>query len=129
VIDLATDGTLLYPRGINFEGSSTGPSDRRFGTLIIRKNVIRDFTATSSTTVTSGLYGIKLADASQFDVEDNSINNADVTAAVFYQRSDTAKTFNNLTSGGVLLRAYNGTSYLSELQDLVNAVPLVLFYT
>lgn len=75
---------------------------------------------------TTGLYGINVSYAGDLNVESNVINNAATDKAVVYSNCTAAKFFNNETSGGTLLRGYDGTKYALELEDAVQDVLLAL---
>lgn len=103
---------------VKISGEST---ERNFGQLIVRKNLIAADPDGSGGT--SSLQGIEVKNVTDALVENNLINDClDASAnPLSFQNCTNFKAFNNQTSAGALLRAYDlgNTKYKMELQDFM----------
>jgi hypothetical protein len=123
--DLATfSGSLTgspWQTGIRLNSTQTSP---RFTQVVLRKNVIRD--VQTPPTITSGLVGIHVQRTDQLIAENNVISNIAEASGVYTENCNSRKFFNNEDQGGKLLRGFNGSQRLLELEDAVQDVLLPL---
>jgi hypothetical protein len=96
--------------------------DAGYQHITIRKNLIRDITDLSTPTL--GLYGMQIRWCAEAIIENNIINNTNLTYGINYGNFTSIKSLNNQTSAGALVRAYdnNAPKFLMELEDDVQDV-------
>lgn len=112
------------PTGIELGGEVGGD---RFKDLIVRRNIIRDVNQPVGDT--DGLLGLQLTSYTRGVVENNIIDNIATPSAFYFSGPDlTLRSFNNRSSSGKLLRAWNPstTLYKQELTDEVQTALIPL---
>jgi hypothetical protein len=116
-INLASDTSGLTSTAISIAGSG---SSQNFAQVICRKQIIAKDPESAGGTNT--LKGLVISNVSDGIAENNVINDCDSVTpanAVSFNYCTNFKPFNNQTSGGTLLHAYDAANsrYKMELQD------------
>jgi hypothetical protein len=124
-VELATAANSLtdgdWKTGIRLNSTQ---SATQFKQLVLRKNLIRDVAEPSG--VNASLRGINVQRCGELVAENNIIDNVSTDEAVRFANCQSRKFFNNQNTAGQLLRGFDGTNYVLELEDREEDVLLAM---